>query len=238
MKLLLKNLRLRQGTFQLEIDAGVTGRVIGIFGRSGAGKTTLLEIIAGLRQPNSGYISVGDQILIDSSAGKSLAPDKRGTCYVPQDLALFPHLSTRKNLLYGHDPATSSPGINLDHVTGVLEITGLLDRSIAQLSGGQKQRVAFGRALLASPRLLLMDEPLASLDHDLKLKLIPYLQRIRDEFEIPMFYVSHSPDEIAALCDQVIVMREGKCLRVCPPDEIFEPSTSMTLKPGVYDSDK
>ncbi len=148
-------------------------------------------------------------------------------------LALFPHLSVQKNLLYGHHSATSAPGINLAHVAAVLEITDLLDRAISQLSGGQKQRVAFGRALLASPRLLLMDEPLASLDQDLKLKIIPYLKRIRDEFQIPMLYVSHSPDEVAALCDQVIVMRAGQCLRVSPPADLFEPSTSMTLKPGL-----
>ena len=234
MKLEIKNLRLMQGTFQLEIDLETTSQVIGIFGSSGAGKTTLLEIIAGLRKPASGFIAVDDIVLIDSTAQLFLPPEDRETGYVPQDLALFPHLSVRKNLLYGERTVAVSSGITLPHVTDVLEIGSLLDRPISDLSGGQKQRVAFARALLASPRLLLMDEPLASLDHELKLKIIPYLQRIRDEFNIPMLYVSHSPDEVVALCDQVIVLREGRCLRVSPPEAIFEATSAMTLKPGIY----
>jgi molybdate transport system ATP-binding protein len=234
MKFSVKNLRLRQGTFNLELDFEITGQVIGIFGSSGAGKTTLLEIIAGLRKPASAFIAADDRVLMDSTTGLFLSPEQRGVGYVPQDLALFPHLSVRKNLLYGHNPHASAPGITLDHVAKVLEITDLLDRSISQLSGGQKQRVAFGRALLASPRLLLMDEPLASLDQDLKLKIIPYLKRIRDEFRIPMIYVSHSPDEVAALCDQVLVVRDGKQLRLSPPADLFEATSSMTLKPGLW----
>jgi molybdate transport system ATP-binding protein len=220
-------------TFRLEIDLELEGQVIGLFGNSGAGKTTLLELVAGLRQPVSGRISVDDQILLDPEARIFLPPERRGTGYVPQDLALFPHLSVRRNLLYGHKPAASS-NIQLAHVVEVLEIESLLERSIAQLSGGQKQRVAFARALMASPRLLLMDEPLASLDQELKFKIIPYLKRIRDEFKIPMLYVSHSPDEVIELCDQVIVVRDGRCLRTSPPGEIFESATSMVLKPGLW----
>jgi molybdate transport system ATP-binding protein len=238
MKLSLKNLRLRQGVFVLEIDVEVSGQVIGIFGSSGAGKTSLLEVVAGLRKPSSGFIAIDERILMDSSAKLFLAPEQRRVGYVPQDLALFPHLSVQRNLLYGHNGTTTSSGIQLDHVAGILEIEPLLDRPISDLSGGQKQRVAFARALLASPRLLLMDEPLASLDHELKLKIIPYLKRIRDEFKVPMLYVSHAPDELVELCDQVIVMRDGKCLRTSPPAEIFEASSSMTLKPEIYDSSK
>jgi molybdate transport system ATP-binding protein len=234
MKLTLKNIRLQQGAFLLEIDLETNGQVIGIFGNSGAGKTTLLEIVAGLRKPASGFIAADDRTLMDSASGLFLAPEHRGTGYVPQDLALFPHLNVRKNLLYGHKAVGKSSAITLTHIAAVLEIEPLLDRPIADLSGGQKQRVAFARALLASPRLLLMDEPLASLEHDLKLKIIPYLQRIRDEFKIPMLYVSHSPDEVAALCDQVIVMRGGQCLRISPPGSLFEASSSMTLKPGIW----
>ena len=238
MKLALKNLRLRQGNFLLQVDVETSGQVIGIFGNSGAGKTTLLEMIAGLRRPESGFISADEERLMDLDAGCFLPPEKRGVGYVPQDLALFPHLSVRKNLGYGRKQPDSSPGISFEHVTAILEIEPLLDRPIDALSGGQKQRVAFARALLSSPHLLLMDEPLASLDHDLKLRIIPYLQRIRDEFKIPMLYVSHSPDEIVALCDRVIVMREGKCLRTSAPPDIFETSTSMALRPGIYDSSK
>jgi molybdate transport system ATP-binding protein len=233
MKLSLNNIRLRQGTFLLELDLEVTGGVIGVFGPSGAGKTSLIEIVAGLRKPLSGSIAIDGQPIVPASG------QARGRVgYVPQDLALFPHLSVRKNIVYGFDPATSQSGINLEHVTEVLEIAALLDRAIGQLSGGQKQRVAFARALLASPRLLLMDEPLASLDHELKLKIVPYLKRIRDEFRIPMLYVSHAANEVAELCDQVLVMCEGKCLRVSPPGEIFEATTAMTLRPGIYDSSR
>lgn len=235
MKLHLKNLHLHQGTFDLEIDLEIDGQVVGIFGGSGAGKTSLLEVVAGLRKPASAFIAIDDLVLIDSGKHLFRAPEERGVGYVPQDLALFPHLSARKNLLYGcKRGGNPMPGINLPHVASVLEIESLLDRSISALSGGQKQRVAFARAILASPRLLLMDEPLASLDEDLKWKIIPYLKRIRDEFKIPMLYVSHSPGEVIELCDQVIVLRAGRCLRTSPPDEIFEPATSMVLKPGIW----
>jgi molybdate transport system ATP-binding protein len=238
MRFQCKNLQLRQGAFLLQLDLELNAKVVGIFGSSGAGKTSLLEAVAGLRKPSSGFIAIDDRVLTDLPSGLNLPPEQRGVGYVPQDLALFPHLSVRKNLLYGFSPATSSPSLSLDHVAQVLEIEPLLDRSTAELSGGQKQRVAFARALLASPRLLLMDEPLASLDRELQLKIIPYLQRIRDEFQIPMLYVSHSPDEVAALCDRVIVMRDGKCVRICEPTDVFEPSTSMALKPQIYGSDK
>jgi molybdate transport system ATP-binding protein len=233
MKLRLERLLLRQGAFRLEVDLEVDGNVVGLFGGSGAGKTTLLEIVAGLRRPETGLIQAGDLVLTDCAAKVFPAPERRGIGYVPQDLALFPHLSVRKNLLYGQKPGHAPPGLNFDRVAQVLEIASLLDRSIPDLSGGQKQRVAFARALLSSPRLLLMDEPLASLDQELKLKIIPYLQLIRDEFKVPMLYVSHSPDEVIALCDQVIVLRDGRCVRTSPPGEIFEPSVSMALKPGI-----
>jgi molybdate transport system ATP-binding protein len=235
MKLRLKNLRLQQGTFLLEVDLEIDGQVIGIFGDSGAGKTSLLEVVAGLRKPASALVAIDDFVLADSGKRFSLAPEDRGLGYVPQDLALFPHLSVRENLLYGRDRGRdASPEIAPAHVAEILEIESLLDGPTSALSGGQKQRVAFARALLASPRLLLMDEPLASLDHDLKWKIIPYLKRIRDEFKIPMLYVSHSPAEVAELCDQVIVLRAGRCLRTSPPGDIFESAPSVALKPGIW----
>jgi molybdate transport system ATP-binding protein len=234
MKLHVHQLRHQQGAFRLEIDLDTAGAVIGIFGNSGAGKTTLLEIVAGLRRPASGFIAADDVVLFDTAAGISLPPEKRQLGYVPQDLALFPHLSVRANLLYGRkDQGPQGP--QLAHIAEVLEITPLLDRSIAALSGGQKQRAAFARALLASPRLLLMDEPLASLDLGLKLKIVPYLQRIRDEFRIPMLYVSHAPDEIAALCDTVVILRDGRCLRTGKPEELFETATTLALRADILE---
>lgn len=234
MNLALSQIRLRQGHFLLEIDLEISAQVLGIFGASGAGKTTLLEIVAGLRRPDHGRIQVNDHVLMDSATRLFQPPEQRGVGYVPQDLALFPHLTVRGNLLYSRRPTQDNvSGLTLAHVSAVLEIDSLLDRTIAELSGGQKQRVAFARAVLASPRLLLMDEPLASLDQELKENIIPYLQRLRDEFKIPMLYVSHSPDEIVALCDQVIIMREGKGHPLCKPLQIFEPTPAMRLKPGV-----
>ena len=230
------HLQLQQGAFRLELNLEASGQVIGIFGNSGAGKTTLLELVAGLRRPDAGRIACDDLTFTDTAARLFVPREKRSVGYVPQDLALFPHLSVRQNLVYGRKAGDAQ--IDFANVTTMLEIEPLLDRAIGALSGGQQQRVAFARALLSSPRLLLMDEPLASLDHDLKLRIIPYLQRIRDEFRIPMLYVSHAPEEVAALCDQVIVLREGRCVRLATPTEIFEPAMSMRLRPGVYDSAK
>jgi molybdate transport system ATP-binding protein len=230
MKLLIRDFLLVQGSFRLQLDFEVEGNVLGIFGPSGAGKTSFLEAVAGLRRPASGRIEIDGVPLTDRHTGTFIPPERRELGYVPQDLALFPHLSVRKNLLYGAPRAEASP-ITLDQAAHLLDLGPLLDRSIAQLSGGQKQRVAFARALLAQPKLLLLDEPLASLDHELKLRIIPYLQRIRDECKIPMLYVSHAPEEVAALCDHVLLLRDGRSLGLKKPAEIFEPAATMALKP-------
>ncbi len=234
MKISLRQLRLRQGAFNLEIDVEISGQVVGIFGPSGAGKTSLVEMMAGLRRPDAGRIALDDLVLADHAQRIFVQPEKRGVGYVPQDLALFPHLSVLKNILYGRSAATrTATSLELDPIVQLLEIEPLLERSVAQLSGGQKQRVAFARALLAHPRLLLLDEPLASLDRELKLRILPYLRRIRDELGLPMLYVSHAPEEMFSLCDQIMVLHDGRCLRVSPPDELFEKSTTVALRPGV-----
>jgi molybdate transport system ATP-binding protein len=236
MKLALKNLLLRQGSFLLKMDLEINGAMIGVLGPSGAGKTSLLEVLAGLRRPASGFIAMDETVLMDSAKHRFLAPERRGIGYVPQDLALFPHLSVRQNLAYGQKMVPRAvSGVRTDSVAQVFGIDHLLERPIVTLSGGQKQRVAFARALLASPRLLLLDEPLASLDQELRQSIIPYLKEIHERFGVPMLYVSHSADELAALCDQVIVLREGQCVRVSRPTDLFEPSTSMALKPGILD---
>ncbi|HVU24103.1 MAG TPA: ATP-binding cassette domain-containing protein, partial [Opitutus sp.] len=148
--------------------------------------------------------------------------------YVPQEGALFPHLSVRRNLLYGCRPgaARHPAGLNLEHVSEVLEIAALLERDIATLSGGEKQRVALGRALLAAPRLLLLDEPLAGLDLPLRERLVPYLARVRDEFAVPMLYVTHSPDEVMALCDDVVVLGRGRIEQRGRPQDLFAPAAA------------
>jgi molybdate transport system ATP-binding protein len=212
MKLSLRHIRLPLADFTLEVDVELTAPVTALFGASGAGKTSLLDLIAGLRRAPSAKIVLGERTLTDTDAGVFVATHQRAIGYVPQDLALFPHLSVRRNLLYGHAPNEAASEASLARVLGTLEISELLERMPASLSGGEKQRVALGRALLASPRLLLLDEPLASLDRPLKARLLPYLRRIREEFRIPLVYVTHDREEVAGLCDEVVVLRAGKVL--------------------------
>jgi molybdate transport system ATP-binding protein len=211
MSLLLKNISLPLADFSLEINVELTREVTGLFGPSGAGKTSLLDLIAGLRQPSSARIVLGETVLTDTAARVFLPPRRREIGYVAQDLALFPHLSVRQNLLYGHRTTPESDALfGFEHVTEVLQIEPLLARGVRDLSGGEKHRVALGRALLTSPRLLLLDEPLASLDAALKAKIVPYLCRVRDEFCVPMIYVTHDVEEVSALCDEVLEMERGQ----------------------------
>jgi len=213
MNLRLKQIALPLSEFTLEVDVEITRPVTAIRGPSGAGKTSLLDLIAGLRRPKSALIQLDDRVLTDTATGRMVSARHRQIGYVPQDLALFPHLSVRKNLLYGHRPEGKTADGHLfsyQHVTDVLEIQSLAERSVVHLSGGEKQRVALARALLTSPRLLLLDEPLANLDSGLKAKIIPYLTRIRDEFGLPMLYVTHDPDEVRDLCDHQLWLERGR----------------------------
>jgi molybdate transport system ATP-binding protein len=222
MPVLLKNISVPLASFTLEVDVEIHGRVTVIFGPSGAGKTTLLDLVAGLRPADSAFIQVDSQVLTDRSRGVIVPSRHRGIGYVPQDLALFPHLSVRQNLLYGQKSGNGTGlSLTLDRVTEVLEIQPLIQRRVTELSGGEKQRVAIARALLSSPRLLLLDEPLASLDAPLRARIIPYLLRIRDEFRVPMLYVTHDHFETLALADEMIVLVLGKVAQTGPVQELF-----------------
>lgn len=243
MSLRLKKISLPLARFNLEVDVEICGRVTAILGPSGAGKTSLLDLIAGLRTPHFALIQLGGDILTDTAEKIRVPTHRRGIGYVPQDLALFPHLSVRQNLLYGcrSGPATGSL-FAWEHVIEVLGIRSLVPRNVTGLSGGEKQRVALARALLASPRLLLLDEPLASLDAPLKSKIIPYLARIRDEFQVPMLYVTHDRFEAAALADEVVVLVNGQVVQAGPVLDVFNRPANAeaakfagveTLQPGV-----
>ena len=230
MKLLLKNISLPLAEFTLQMDLELAGGLTVLFGASGSGKTSLLDLIAGLRRPATAFIQLDDQVLTDVSRRIFLPPQQRGIGYVPQDLALFPHLSVRQNLLYGcKTPAAANSPFSLGRVTELLQLQPLAQRNVRDLSGGEKQRVALGRALLASPRLLLLDEPLASLDADLKRRLLPFFTRIRDEFKIPMLYVTHDRFETVALADQMIVLARGQVVQAGTVPEVFRHPASVAI---------
>lgn len=214
-------LRKQQGEFLLDLDLEVSGERIGIFGPSGSGKSTLVGCMAGLRPPDSGQIRLDGQTLFDSSRRINLPPHQRRIALVFQQHGLFPHLTVRQNLLYGHQrcPADEQR-IELDEVAEVLEITGLLGQKPDTLSGGQSQRVALGRAILASPRLLLMDEPLSALDDDLRYRIIPYLNLVSERFRIPFVFISHSLVEMRLMADQVAVLDKGRLAGLVAPEEL------------------
>jgi molybdate transport system ATP-binding protein len=211
MSLLLKGISLPLAPFTLEVDVEIRGRFTAIFGPSGSGKTSLLELVAGLRPARSAFIQLGDRVLTDTAKGVFVPIRQRGIGYVPQYLALFPHLSVRQNLLYGRKSGGETNRLfAFERIVELLELQPLVQRGVTELSGGEKQRVALARALLAAPRLLLLDEPLASLDLKLKMRIIPYLARVRDEFHIPTLYVTHDRSETLALADEMVVLVNGK----------------------------
>ncbi|MCE1226804.1 MAG: molybdenum ABC transporter ATP-binding protein [Geobacteraceae bacterium] len=211
----------QQGNFQLELELKVSGERIGVFGPSGSGKSTLVNLLAGLARPDRGSILLDGKTLFDGTAGVNVAPDQRRIAMVFQQHALFPHLTVRKNLLYGYQrcPATERR-IELAEVAEVLEIGDLMGQMPDTLSGGQSQRVALGRAILASPRLLLMDEPLSALDDDLRYRIIPYLKLVSERFKIPFMFISHSLVEMRLMADQVAVLEKGALTAVMTPEEL------------------
>lgn len=202
---LLVDVLLEHGAFRRRVHLREDARIVALTGHSGAGKTSVLNAIAGLATPAHGRIEIGGRVLFDSEAKVDVPAHLRQVGYVFQDARLFPHLRVRDNLRYGRrrpadrDAVPAMPHFAFDDVVGLLGIAPLLNRRPANLSGGEAQRVAIGRALLSQPRLLLLDEPLSSLDRARREELIPYLQRLRDETPLPMVYVSHSLDEVRRL---------------------------------------
>jgi len=212
----------RFGAFLLEARFVSEGRLTAFFGRSGSGKTSLVNIIAGVVWPERGRVVLDGRTLLDTEAGIFVPKHRRRVGYVFQEGRLFPHLTVRQNLLFGRSfTPRRERKIGLDQVLDLLGIGPLLDRRPGALSGGEKQRVAIGRALLAAPRLLLMDEPLASLDDTRKQEILPFIERLRDEAAVPIVYVSHAIAEVARLATTVVMINDGRITAVGPPTELL-----------------
>jgi molybdate transport system ATP-binding protein len=205
----------RFGAFALEAEIAANGRTLAICGASGAGKTTLLMIVAGLLRPNSGRIVIDGAAFLDTKHGVDLPARRRRIGYVFQEARLFPHLSVEQNLRYGQrfTPA-ARPLVDFDAVTTLLGLAPLLARRPDNLSGGERQRVAIGRALLVSPSLLLMDEPLASLDDARRFDILAYVEKMRDAFAIPIIFVSHRISEVERLASDIVVLEQGRLVEM------------------------
>lgn len=217
------DIRHRLGAFELNAAFESSGRLTALFGPSGSGKTSLVNIIGGLIKPDHGRIVADGRVLVDTAKRIVLPKHRRRIGYVFQDARLFPHMTVSQNLRYGRffTPASQRYG-DMDGVVDLLGIGRLLDRRPGALSGGEKQRVAIGRALLASPKLILMDEPLASLDEKRKAEIMPYIERLRDETKIPIVYVSHSIAEVARLATDMVVLDSGNVAASGPASEILQ----------------
>ena len=219
------DIQLTQGTFRLEVSARLNGKATAIFGPSGAGKTTTLDALAGLRAPDRGTIVIDGRALFSSAERINVPAHQRHVGYVPQDVALFPHMNVRRNLLYGRHPGISPP---LERVVSMLEIESLVDREVGALSGGERQRVALGRALMSGPSLLLLDEPLAAVDVPLRRRILPYLERVRDELHLPIVYVSHDREEVQRLADYVVVLEAGRVVAAGSPSSLLAPGAPFS----------
>ena len=226
----------RLGGFALDVAfAADRGRVTAVFGASGSGKTVTVRAIAGMTRPDRGHIRIQGETFFDHAAGVNLPPERRRVGYVFQDAKLFPHLTVRRNLLYGWRRAPASERrIGFEEVVDLLGIAGLLDRRPHALSGGERQRVALGRALLSQPRVLLMDEPLAALDAPRRAEILPFVERLRDELDLPILYVSHAVEEVVRLADTLVVLQGGRVLAAGP---LTATMTRPELRPivGAFD---
>jgi len=205
------DLRLALKSFELAVRFQSDARALALFGPSGCGKTSILEAIAGWRNGVSGHVRVGERTLFDSSAGVDRAVEERGIGFVPQDALLWPHQTVAQNVTFGSARATEhGAGVDLRRVLEVLELGPLMNRNPESLSGGEAQRVALARALCSQPDLLLLDEPLGGLDRTLRRRILPYLVRVREAFDIPLLLVSHDPTDVHALCDEVVMLEQGR----------------------------
>lgn len=228
--------------FMLDVNLRLGHGITALFGPSGAGKSSVLNLISGLERPDEGRIHIGSETIYDSKAKINLAIHKRRIGYVFQDALLLPHLSVRSNLRYG----IKQGGMEFSSIVDFLGISFLLDRRPSTLSGGERQRVAIGRALLSAPRLLLMDEPLASLDMDRKREIFPYIEQLQNKFGIPVIFVSHAIEEVARLAQHVVIMRNGKVMAEGSAQAVmnlpdsqtsrFEKTAILTGRPTSYDS--
>ncbi len=209
--------------FALDVDLLIPGRgVTALFGDSGSGKTTCLRCVAGLERAQQGYLRVNGELWQDSATGFFLPTHKRALGYVFQEASLFAHLSVRRNLEFGFKRiGGAAQRVKLAQAVDLLGIEHLLERMPEHLSGGERQRIGIARALLTSPKLLLMDEPLAALDHKRKHEILPYLERLHDELDIPVLYVSHAPDEVARLADHLVLLDQGRALASGPVGELL-----------------
>lgn len=209
------------GSFSLEVQFQSTHGVTAIFGHSGAGKTTFLRMISGTLSPSSGHISIGELVLFDDKKKINLLPEQRQIGYVFQDARLFPNMSVSRNLTYANWAGKRAAKISFDEVVDLLGLRDKLDQRPASLSGGERQRVAIGRALLSDPALLLLDEPLSSLDRPRRREILPYLEMLRDQVGVPIIYVSHETEEVARLADMLVLLENGRVAAKGPVREIF-----------------
>lgn len=228
------NIEKTVGDFQLKTEFYADIGITAIFGPSGAGKSTLVNLIAGLVKPDSGYIKILNEVIFESQLKINVPANKRGIGFVFQDARLFPHMRVESNLKYSNRFGRKGHLSSFTEIVEVLNLAQVLHRLPGNLSGGEKQRVAIGRALLSNPKILILDEPLTGLDEGLKAEVIPYLEFVRDNFKIPILYISHSQSEVVRLSDRIVVLEKGRILEHGKTLQILS-SFSVAKKLGLRD---